>query len=142
MTRISLKELQKKQSIRFLTVGSLTFLCEYIVFYVLYVFAHWNLLLANSLSFAVGLSMSFMLNRVWAFKRQEYQRKVHHQAAIYAVLALSNLLINNLIVAGLKSAGLDPRIGKVIAIAVIAVWNFIIYQRIIFRSKTELNKTE
>jgi putative flippase GtrA len=101
---------------------------------VLYIFVHWNLLLANSLSFIVGLSISFMLNRIWAFKEDNYQRKFHHQALIYIVLALSNLVINNLIVSGLKAAGLDPRIGKIIAIATIAVWNFMVYKYIIFKS--------
>jgi len=135
MTRLQLDELKQNRAVRFLTVGSLTFLCEYIVFYVLYVFLNWNLLLANSLSFAVGLSMSFMLNRLWAFKKQDYQRKVHHQAAIYIVLALSNLVINNLIVTGLKALGLDPRIGKIFAIATIAVWNFFAYKYVIFKEK-------
>jgi putative flippase GtrA len=131
---IDLEEVKKNQAVRFLTVGSITFLCEYIVFYVLYIFVHWNLLLANSLSFIVGLSISFMLNRIWAFKEDNYQRKFHHQALIYIVLALSNLVINNLIVSGLKAAGLDPRIGKIIAIATIAVWNFMVYKYIIFKS--------
>jgi putative flippase GtrA len=75
-----------------------------------------------------------MLNRIWAFKKDNYQRKLHHQAVIYIVLALSNLVINNLIVSGLKTAGLDPRIGKIIAIATIAVWNFLIYKYVIFRA--------
>jgi len=132
-----IEKLHQSSAIRFLTVGSLTFLTEYIVFYVLYVFLHWNLLVANSLSFAVGLSMSFMLNRKWAFKKQSYQRKFHHQAIIYIALALSNLVINNVIVAGLKDIGIDPRIGKVLAIATIAVWNFVIYKLIIFREKTD-----
>lgn len=122
-------------TLRYLLVGSITFAVEYIVFYILYVFLHWNLLLANSLSFGVGLTTSFSLNRVWAFKQQEFQRSVHHQAALYTVLAITNLLINNAIVALLKFAGLDPRIGKIAAIATIALWNFIIFRTVIFREK-------
>lgn len=122
-------------ALRYLLVGSATFIIEYIVFYILYVFLHWNLLLANSLSFGVGLATSFSLNRIWAFKQQEFQRPVHHQAMLYIALALTNLFINNAIVASLNAVGLDPRIGKIVAIATIALWNFLIFRAIIFKGK-------
>lgn len=122
-------------TLRYLLVGSATFVIEYIVFYVLYVFLHWNLLLANSLSFGIGLATSFSLNRAWAFKQHEFQRSVHHQAALYVTLAFTNLLINNGIVAFLNTIGLDPRIGKIAAIATIALWNFLIFRTIIFKGK-------
>lgn len=122
---------------RFLIGGGITVICEYLVFYVLYVFLKWNLLIANSLSFAVGLGVSFLFNRLWAFKKDSFHRKAHHQAALYLVLAITNLLLNNLIVAGLKEVGLDPRLGKFIAIIVIAAWNFVIYRKIIFTGSVE-----
>lgn len=127
-----MKKLLESSLVRFLLGGGITVLCEYIVFYVLYIFLGWNLLLANSLSFGVGLGTSFMFNRLWAFKKDKYNRKAHHQAVLYGVLAATNLIMNNLIVAGLKDLGLDPRIGKVIAIVLIATWNFMIYHKIIF----------
>jgi len=138
--KIKSNELLGNQASRFLLVGSVTFLGEYVVFYALYIIFHWNLLVSNSLSFGIGLSVSFMLNRIWAFKRTNYKRKMHHQAAIYLALALSNLVINNLIVAGLKDIGVDPRIGKVIAIGTIAIWNFLIYKYVIFMEWSEKTK--
>lgn len=132
----TIEKLPKSLSVRFVAIGCATFLVEYIVFYILYVFLHWNLLLANSLSFAVGLSMSFGFNRTWAFKKNNYHHKVHHQALIYVILALTNLIANNIIVGGLKIVSIDPRIGKILAIGIIAIWNFIIYKHIIFKEKT------
>jgi putative flippase GtrA len=129
-----LRRMYSGNFIRFLTVGLLTFSCEYAVFYGLYAILHWNLLLANSLSFGVGLSVSFGSNRLWAFKRVEYKRRLHHQLMAYVSLALTNLILNNIIVATLNALGLDPRIGKVFAIALIAVWNFLIYKHYIFSS--------
>lgn len=126
---------KKSPVLRFLSAGSVTFLCEYLVFYILYIFWHWHLLLANSLSFGAGLCVSFTLNRSWAFKKQSYQRKFNHQAGIYLILAFLNLIMNNVIVGSLKFIGLDPRIGKIIAIITIAAWNFAIYQTVIFREK-------
>ena len=117
---------------KFLIVGSLTFISEYLVFYMLFIFLRWDLLLANSLSFGVGLSLSFLLNRTWAFRQDNYRRKIHHQIVIYISLACTNLVINNLIVSLLRAWGLDPRFGKIIAIGAIAIWNFLIYKCLIF----------
>jgi hypothetical protein len=38
---------------------------------------------------------------------------------------------------GGKADGLDPRIGKVVAIAVIAIWNLLIYKHFIFKESLE-----
>lgn len=118
--------------VRFLFGGGVTVLCEYVVFYLLYVLVHWNLLLSNSLSFGAGLAVSYMFNRLWAFKKPSYRRKAHHQMVLYVLLAVTNLVFNNVIVSGLHGLGLDPRIGKIIAIIVIAAWNFVIYHKVIF----------
>jgi len=120
--------------VRFLLGGGVTVACEYAVFYFLYIIAHWNLLLANSLSFAVGLGVSFLFNRLWAFRQEDFHRKAHHQLLMYVGLAITNLVMNNVIVAGLKATGIDPRIGKLVAIVVIAAWNFVLYRKVIFIS--------
>ncbi len=137
MQKINAKELINRKEARFLLAGSVTFLSEYVVFYILYVFLHWNLLLSNSLSFVAGLNVSFLLNRTWAFKEKDFAMKAHHQAVVYLVLAAINLLMNNLIVSGLKGIGLDPRIGKIIAILLIAISNFLIYKHLIFKTKKD-----
>ena len=124
--------LLRSSVVRFVLGGGITVLCEYVVFYILFVFFKWNLLIANSLSFVVGLGVSFLFNRLWAFRKDTFHLKTHHQLAMYLVLAVTNLLFNNAIVAGLQDLGLDPRFGKIIAIILIAVWNFIIYRKVIF----------
>jgi putative flippase GtrA len=129
------EKLLESSAIRFLLGGGVTVVAEYAVFYALYVGLHWNLFVSNSLSFGVGLAVSFMFNRLWAFKQDDFRRKAHHQAALYVILALTNLLLNNAIVGGLNSLSLDPRIGKVIAIILIAAWNFVIYRKIIFTGR-------
>jgi len=135
-----IQKLLANRIVRFLLGGSVTVVCEYVVFYVLYVLFHWNLLVANSLSFGVGLGISFLFNRLWAFKQDNFRRKVHHQLLMYIALAATNLVFNNLIVAGLKDFGLDPRIGKIVAIVAIAVWNFLLYKSLIFNSIENLKR--
>lgn len=111
-------------------------LVEYITFYIFYIFISWNLFVSNSLSFCIGLGISFMFNRLWAFRQSDFHRKTHHQMILYAILAVTNFVANNTIVGLLRAAGLDARIGKIIAIIVIAIWNFIVYKKIIFVAKS------
>jgi putative flippase GtrA len=118
---------------KFLVGGSITFVVEYGIFYGLYVSLAWPLLLANSISFGAGLAISFMFNRMWAFKSTGYKRGSHHQAVLYAILAVTNLIMNNLIVGSLIYAGLDAKISKIIAILTIATWNFLVYKHVIFK---------
>ena len=127
-----ISKLLRSSIVRFLLGGGVTVVCEYVTFYVLYVFAGWPLLVANTLSFVVGLGISFLFNRLFAFKQQEYHHAVHRQAIMYAALAMTNLIMNNLIVAGLRHISVDPRLGKIVAIAIIAAWNFAIYCKLIF----------
>lgn len=129
---ILIHQLVASRIARFLLGGGVTVTCEYLIFYGLFVLLHWNLLLANSLSFGVGLGVSFIFNRMWAFKQASFRRKAHHQAMLYIILAVTNLVLNNMIVAGLQFIAVDPRIGKFVAIICIAAWNFIIYTKIIF----------
>lgn len=117
---------------KFLVGGAITVSVEYVIFIVLYVLLDWNLLLANTLSFICGLGVSFLFNRSWAFSETEYRHRGHHQAIMYAILAATNLLLNNLIVASLEKVAVDPRIGKFVAIILVAAWNFVIYHKVIF----------
>lgn len=128
-------QLRASSAPKFVLGGSVTFIVEYGIFYALYVNMRWPLLLANSVSFGAGLGISFMFNRLWAFKKPDYKRAAHHQAVLYAILAATNLFMNNLIVGMLKFAGLDARIGKVIAILTIAAWNFLVYKYVIFKEE-------
>lgn len=121
---------------RFLLSGGVTFVCEYVIFYLLFAILSWNLLIANSVSFGVGLAVNFLLNRQWAFKKATFQRKTQHQVGMYVMLAIINLLLTNLIVSGLNEVGLDPRIGKIVAIVLIAISNYYIYRRLIFSGET------
>lgn len=134
---MSFNNLLSSSFVRFSLGGVVTVGCEYAVFYILFVLLRWNLFLANSLSFGAGLGVSFTFNRQWAFKKAAYSKNVHHQVVMYSILAVTNLLMNNAIVWGLRNIGVNPKIGKLVAIVLIALWNFLIYRKIIFAGESE-----
>ena len=122
---------------RYLVAGGSAFATEYGMFLVLYQLLGVQVYVANSVSFCCGLAVSFSLNRLWAFRAASFKLRGHHQFLIYTSLAVFNLIMINVIVGILKSQGLNPLVGKVVAMCVIVVWNFLIFKRIIFKAAQE-----
>lgn len=118
--------------LRYLVVGVAAFSIEYGSFYGLYIAVKWPLYLANSISFGLGLLISFLLNRLWTFGGGTYRKKTAHQFGFYIALALINLLLTNLLVGWLKYLGTNPRIGKLAAMLITSLWNYILFKAIIF----------
>lgn len=123
---------------RYLIVGSCAFGGEYATFLALYKCAHLPLIAANSVSFLVGLAISFTFNRGWSFKKESFHKRVHHQMILYGGLALANLLITNICIVLLRHAGIAPAIGKIILMACVACWNFFIFRNAIFNEARDM----
>jgi putative flippase GtrA len=115
----------QRQFIRYVLIGLLAFAVEYSSFYLLYVVGGMFLLAANALSFCLGLVVAFILNRLWAFGSHQYSKRASHQFGFYATLAVVNLLLTLAIVAGLKWIGVQPTVGKLIAMIITSSWNFL-----------------
>jgi len=119
--------------IRYAVSGVLAFITEYVSFYIMFEHFHVMLLLANGLSFCFGLLVAFLLNRIWVFGSHEYSKKTAHQFGSYVTLALINLFLTLGIVSLLKQLGVDPVVGKFIAMVITSSWNFLLLKFIIFR---------
>jgi len=118
---------------KYLIAGVGAFLVEYGSFYGMYFGLKWPLWVANSISFGLGLLTSFWLNRLWTFGHKSYSKKTAHQLGFYTGLALINLLLTNLLVIGLKHfAAVDPKYGKLAAMVITSLWNYILFKAIIF----------
>ena len=127
-----INKISKSYWSRYLLSGGSAFFIEYLSFYILFVMFHTQIYAANSVSFCLGLFVSFTLNRGWTFKKQEFKRRKHYQIIAYSVLALLNLITTNAIVGLLRAQGFDPRLGKIIAMLTIVGWNYFIFKFIIF----------
>lgn len=114
--------------IKFLMSGGLA-TTEYATFLVLHSFGLW-LFVANALSFSCGLVVSFLLNKHWVFSHKGGYSK---QFARYATLALVNLIISSSIVLLVHKIGLSAMIAKLCVMAMVASWNFVIFQKVIFK---------
>jgi putative flippase GtrA len=120
---------------KYLIAGGLTVSIEYGSFAALFAFSNGkHVAIANSISYGLGLISSFLLNRFWVFNHGQH-KAVGHQAIQYGVLIAVNLALTNGIIFVLDQMGVTPYIGKIVAMGAVVIWNFVLYQKIIFKKQ-------
>lgn len=125
-------KLSSSQKIRYLTTGGFSFAIEFAIFMIL-VHLKTSLVLANTASFLTGLLVSFFLHKLWSFAgEQQHQTKA--QFVSYALLAIINLLLSNIIIYELvEVVSIPKQIAKILVMAIIVCWNYAILGKFIFR---------
>lgn len=122
------------QFARFLVVGLLSFAFDFGLFFVLFNYFGVQYLLASTISFSLSLVLNYFLTLRFVFVAQEGRNRAL-EFTIYVGLNIVALGLNQLIlflaVAGL---GASPLIGKLVATAVVLVYNFISRKLLIERS--------
>lgn len=127
--------------IKFLVAGGCAAATEYTTFLILYHITNGqHLFVSQSLSFLAGFIVSFILNKTWVFKSDG---RAHEELTRYAILAAINLALSNIIIWGLTDkAHIIYWVSKVLVMAMVASWNYTLFQRLIFRSSSRLEKVE
>jgi putative flippase GtrA len=126
----------KKTASKFLLIGAAAFAIDYGLTLLLhYVFGVTGYI-ASAISFTVGFVFSFSLSRQWVFRpKSSYKYSIKRQTITYLMLAAVNLVISSLMIAGFALVDVDVYVSKVIAIALVACWNFVISHYLIFSEK-------
>lgn len=104
---------------------------EYTVFIGLHFFIGDRfLIISQSISFLCGFAVSFILNKKWVFKSDGDSKK---ELTKYAILALINLTLSDLLMLlFVHKVHIVFWLAKFIIMALVAAWNYIIYQKIVF----------
>ncbi|MCU1004896.1 MULTISPECIES: GtrA family protein [Stenotrophomonas] len=119
--------------IRFLLSGGSAAATEYFAFALLYSsLVPGHLVLSQTVSFLAGFVVSFGLNRIWVFNSKG---RWWHDLLKYSVLAAVNLVLGNAMIWVLAGpASLPPLLAKLLVMCMIAIWNYVIFSRIVFRA--------
>jgi len=127
--------INKHRFIKFAISGGTALFADYGSFLLLYYIFHFPLLLGNTIGFVLGFIVSFTFQRNWTFKSNgSYRFKTHQQLMLYLALTVVNLAISNLVIFVLnKKLFVAAVIAKLITVAIIAGWNFIIFKLFIFK---------
>lgn len=120
--------------LRFLVSGGSAAAAEYLVFIAL----QWGaaqppLILSQSFSFACGFVISFLMNRLWVFRSAGSWTG---DLARYGALAAINLVLGNIAISLLVGpADLHPLVAKLVVMVLIAVSNYAVFSRVVFRQR-------
>lgn len=116
---------------RFALVGVLNTGIDIGVFAALHFGAGIDLLVANSLGFAAGLTNSFFCNKYWTFRETRNQGRISRQIPIFLALNLIALGLSNATVWFLALA-LPVMAAKLAAVGVTFVWNYWTSRRFVY----------
>jgi putative flippase GtrA len=104
------------QSIRFAIVGVANTAIGLAAIYAVMFFGHAGPALANAVGYAIGLALSFVLNRSWTFKDSTPIRSVLSR---YALAAASSYGLNLAVVlTAVNAFGVNPYVAQLLGICV------------------------
>jgi len=113
------------QILKFIIVGGISFIIDYSIMVALTESIGLNYLMSASISFTVSVIFNYILSIKWIFSRTVNQDKVKEFGA-FLFLSLIGLLINlGCMKLFVDYKGIDYRLAKVVATAIVMIYNFI-----------------
>jgi putative flippase GtrA len=88
----------------------------------------WAKLAAN----VCGWTINYLLQRYWVFASKTLNRHQTEVSGRYIFITLVDFVMDYLIVAGLKSAGLTPYLGQFVSAGFFTFWNYLWYRFWVF----------
>ncbi|MFT2009015.1 GtrA family protein [Pontibacter sp. 13R65] len=125
---------QKKlfQVIKFGVVGALCAAIDMFLFILLFDYLHLNYLLANFGSTCLAILINYFISKKWVFRSGKYSNQV--ELVVFVGFSLIGLLLNQgLVWVFVEYSMADPKLGKLLAIVLVAIFNFITKKAFVFK---------
>ena len=121
------KKLEKLsvQIFKFVIVGGIATIIDWLVYYILFNYLNMNPLIANIFSFAVSVVYNYTASIKWIFEvdKNKSKKKIF---AEFIVLSIVGLLLTEILLAVfINSMKMTEMLSKIIATAIVMVFNFI-----------------
>jgi putative flippase GtrA len=126
----------RAQAARYLVVGGVAFAVDYALLVLLTELAGVNYLASAVFAFVAGLAVNYVLCTKFVFAgRTLANRGV--EFAVFAAIGVVGLGLTELILwCGEEVVGLDYRLAKFFAVAVVLAWNFGVRRALLFRGSS------
>lgn len=129
-----IKKLWAITLVRYCLIGGVSYAIELAVLFTLHANLHLQRTVAAGIAFWVGLTISFVLQKLLAFKDFNKEAKVvAKQGATYAVLVAWNYFVTLLIVSLFPNKYL--LYSRTLALLITTAWNYLVYKRYIFNKE-------
>ncbi len=140
------KKLKKKQKLELIRIteymisGGAYFWTGYLVFFVCDQLLGLNLWWAKLAANLSGWTVNYVLQRYWVFNNKRLKKHQTEVTKRYIIITGVNFMLDYLIVAGLKAAGLTPYLGQFVSAGFFTVWNYLWYKYWVFPSHKHKHK--
>lgn len=135
------KSQELKRIIEYLISGGAFFWSGYLAFFVFDKGLGFSLWWATSLSYLIGWTVNYLLQRYWVFRSPGLKNQAMQVTTRYLIISAVNLLINYIILSGLNNIGVTPYIGQFVSAGFFTVWNYLWYKLWVFvPNSTKSNK--
>ena len=118
------------QASKYLGVGAGTALLELALFWLLSSPLHLDVAIANVIAVVVATVTNFLLNRSVTFASTSNPAR---SAVLYALLFAFNTAFSTITISYFASLGAPAIVVKVITMACIVCWNFVLYRKVVFK---------
>jgi putative flippase GtrA len=126
---------RRKSSIKFFFAGSTAAAVNLLFLFIFHGCFKWGLVFSTSLAFILSFIVSFTLQKFWAF-RNYYYKKIPVQLVLYIINAIIGLNLNGFLMHLLvNKLGIWYLLAQVGVSLLIGLYNFLIYNFVIFRKK-------
>lgn len=129
-----INEKTRTQFLRFICVGVLAFVSEYLSFLlILNIFEKVQNInnISHTISMFLGTIISFCINKIWAFN---VRKNTLSQSIKYFLVFIFNLMITNILMTYIATTfNLNPSMVKLLLVCLITCWNFFIYKFFVYR---------
>ena len=120
------------QFLRYLVVGGVAFVVDFSILVLLTEVLAVHYLGSAAIAFCAGLATNYLLCITWVFDTRSLSSK-KTEFAIFATVGVIGLAWNELLMySGTDLIGLDYRLSKVGAVAIVLLWNFGVRKLILF----------
>lgn len=120
------------QLLRYIIVGGLSFIVDYGLLYAFTEYVGLYYLISATISFIAGLVTNYCISTHWIFRKPKLSNKAV-EFVVYGLIGCVGLLLNNILMYVFTDAmQLHYMLSKLIAAALVLVWNFVGRKVILF----------
>lgn len=131
--RLSGADTLRAQALRYLVVGGVAFVVDYALLVLLTELFAVDYLVSAVIAFTAGLAVNYCLCTTFVFSGRSLSNR-RLEFAIFAAIGVIGLGLTELILwCGEEVLGIDYRIAKFFAVAVVLAWNFGVRRAVLFR---------
>jgi len=124
------------QFLQYMVGGTIYFWSGYAVFAACYSGLHWDWLWAKIMADIIGWTLNYVVQRYWAFNNKGLAHHEGRTVSKFGLVALANLVLDYVIIWGLKTIGISPYVGFFISAGFFTVWNYLWYRFWVFFTAT------